>query len=201
MVSHSLTAAFVVFAVAALYTPGPNNVMLMTSGLNFGLRRTLPHVAGVSIGYAFLVAVIGLGLGAVFEALPLLQTVLKYAGAAYLVYLAFAIALAKPGAATDAAKGRPMTFFGAALFQWVNVKGWVIAIGTITAYAAIASYPWNVLTQAGLLLALGVTSSVTWVLFGTWLQPVVASPRAVRIFNVAMALLLLASLYPVLTGT
>jgi len=199
--SQQLVVAFVIFAVAALFTPGPNNVMLMTSGLNFGLRRTLSHVAGVTVGYAFLVAVIGLGLGAVFQAWPLLQTVLKYAGCAYLVYLAVAIARATPAQMSARAVGQPLTFFGAALFQWINVKGWVIAIGTITAYAAMAAFPWNILTQAALLLVLGTASSVTWALFGTWLQPLVRSPRAVRIFNLGMAALLLASLYPVLAGT
>jgi threonine/homoserine/homoserine lactone efflux protein len=198
--SQQLVVAFVIFATAALYTPGPNNVMLMASGLNFGFRRTLPHVLGVAIGFAVQVAVIGLGLGAVFEAWPVLHTVLKYAGAAYLIYLAVLIARSGPADTAGAAAGRPMTFFGAAMFQWINIKGWVIAVGTITAYAAIASYPWNILTLAGLLLALGITSSVTWVWFGTSLQAVVKSPRAVRIFNIAMAVLLLASLYPVLAG-
>ncbi|MGO4714498.1 LysE family translocator [Bradyrhizobium sp. 2TAF24] len=197
--SQHLLVAFVVFAVVALYTPGPNNVMLMTSGLNFGFRRTLPHVAGVAIGYAFLVGVIGFGLGAVFETWPVLQTVLKYAGCAYLVYLAVAIARSGPADAERAAEGRPLSFFGAALFQWINVKGWVIAIGTITAYAAVASYPWNIMILTALLLVLGLSSSLAWALFGTWLKPIVTSPRAVRVFNVAMALLLLASLYPVLT--
>ncbi len=198
MMSQQLVVAFVIFAVVALYTPGPNNVMLMTSGLNYGFRRTVPHVLGVAIGFAVQVALIGLGLGAVFEAWPLLQTVLKYAGCAYLIYLAIAIARSGPTDTSNKGSGRPLTFFGAALFQWINVKGWVIAIGTITAYAAIASYPWNILIQAALLLGLGVSSSATWVLFGTWLQPIVTSPRAVRIFNIVMALLLLASLYPVL---
>ena len=197
--SQQLLIAFVLFALVALYTPGPNNAMLMTSGLNFGFRRTVPHMAGVTIGYAFLVSVVGFGLGAVFQAWPLLQTVLKYAGAAYLVYLAAAIAMARPKTATDAAVGRPLTFLGAALFQWINVKGWVVAVSTVTAYAAIASYPWNMLLLSGIFLTLGISSSVVWVMFGTWLQPIVTSPRAVRIFNVTMALLLLASLYPVLT--
>ena len=197
--SQQLLIAFVVFAVVALYTPGPNNVMLLTSGLNYGFRRTVPHVLGVAIGFAVQVALIGLGLGAVFEAWPWLQTVLKYAGAAYLVYLAIAIARSGPTDTSATGSGRPLSFIGAALFQWINVKGWVIAIGTITAYAAIANYPWNILAQSGLLLVLGISSSVTWVLFGTWLQPIVTSPRAVRIFNITMALLLLASLYPVLT--
>lgn len=198
--SQELLIGFVGFAVATLYTPGPNNVMLMASGLNFGLRRTLPHVAGVTIGFSVLVAIVGIGLGAVFEALPLLQTALKYAGAAYLVYLAAVIALARPSGAAGDENGRPLGFFGAALFQWVNVKGWVIAVGTVTAYAAIAPYPWNMLVLSALLLAIGLTSSMTWVVFGTALQPVVRSPRALRIFNFAMAALLLASLWPVLAG-
>ncbi len=197
--SHSLLPAFILFAAAACFTPGPNNIMLMASGLNFGFRRTLPCVAGVALGYAFLVAVVGLGLGAVFEAFPVLQVVLKYVGAAYLVYLAAAIALSRPNVAVTEA-GRPITFVKAAMFQWVNVKGWVFAIGTVTAYAAITGYPWNVLLQSAVLLLIGLASAITWLLFGIGLQAIVKSPRAVRIFNVAMALLLLTSLYPVLTS-
>lgn len=199
MISQELVAAFVVFAVATLYTPGPNNIMLMASGLNYGFRRTLPHVAGVTVGFSFLVAVMGFGLGAVFAAYPVLHTVLKYAGAAYLAYLAAVIATARPAAAPgQSLTGRPMTFLGAALFQWVNVKGWVIAVGAVTAYAAIASYPLNMMLLSLLLFAVGLTSSVAWVLLGTSLQPLVRSPRAVRVFNLVMAALLLASLYPVL---
>ncbi len=196
--SQQLLIAFIVFAIVGLYTPGPNNVMLLASGLNFGLRRTLPHVAGVSFGFAFLVTVVGLGLGAVFAAYPLLQSILKYAGAAYLVYLAIVIARSGQVTASNASS-QPLTFWQAALFQWINVKGWVIAIGTITAYAALASYPWNILTMAVLLLVLGLSSSVTWTLFGASLQSLVRSPGTVRIFNWVMAALLLASLYPVLT--
>lgn len=198
VISSSLTIAFIAFAAAALFTPGPNNIMLMASGLNYGFRRTLPHVAGVTLGFSFLVAVIGLGLGAVFAAYPLLHTILKYAGAAYLVYLAVLIAMSGPADTNDGSHGKPMTFVGAALFQWINVKGWVIAVGAVTAYAAIASYPLNVMTLSVLLFLVGLSSSITWVLLGTSLQPLVKSPRAVRIFNIVMALLLLASLYPVL---
>jgi threonine/homoserine/homoserine lactone efflux protein len=196
--SHELLVAFIVFAAAMLYTPGPNNVMLMASGLNYGFRRSLPHVAGVTIGFSFLVCVIGLGLGAVFAAYPVLHTILKYAGTAYLIYLAVVIAMSGSADPSGGERGKPMTFLGAAAFQWINVKGWVIAVGTITAYAAVASYPWNILILSALLLAVGLTSSATWVLFGSSLQSLVRSPRAVRIFNVTMALLLLASLYPVL---
>ena len=197
--SRELTIAFLGFAVAAFYTPGPNNVMLLSSGLNYGFRRTLPHIAGITLGFSFLVLVVGLGMGAVFATHPLLQTVLKYAGAAYLAYLAIVIATAKPQEASKSESGRPMTFIGAALFQWINVKGWVIVAGTITAYAAIAPYPWNMIVLASLSLLIGLTSSTAWAFFGTAMQPIVSSPRAVRIFNVLMAILLAASLYPVLT--
>jgi threonine/homoserine/homoserine lactone efflux protein len=196
--SQPLFIAFLTFAVVMFFTPGPNNIMLLASGLNFGFRRTLPHMAGVTCGFAFMVGAVGLGLGVVFTAWPVLQSVLKYAGAAYLVYLAVAIAISAPPDPGATEQRRPMTFLGAALFQWVNVKGWVMAIGTITAYAAIASYPWNVMVQVSLSLLLGCVSSVTWALCGSALQTLVKSPRAVRVFNLVMAALLLASLYPVL---
>jgi threonine/homoserine/homoserine lactone efflux protein len=201
MVSQELLIAFIMFAVVGLYTPGPNNVMLLTSGLNHGVWRTLPHIAGVAIGFAVLVALVGLGLGAVFATYPVLQSILKYGGAAYLVYLAIVIARSGAMETSDAASQRPLTFWEAALFQWINVKGWIIAIGTVTAYAAVAQYPWNIVMMALLLLILGLSSALTWALFGNWLKVFVNSPRAVRAFNLAMAALLLASLYPVLMET
>jgi threonine/homoserine/homoserine lactone efflux protein len=195
--TQPLLIAFVLFATVMLFTPGPNNIMLLSSGLTYGFRRTLPHVAGIAIGFSFMVAAMGLGFGAVFVAYPMLQTVLKYAGVAYLIWLAAAIAMSGPVTPGQDNQRGPMTFQGAALFQWVNVKGWVIAIGTITAYAAIGSFPWNILIQAGLILFLGTLSSLSWALFGSSLRPLLTSPRAVRAFNIVMAVLLLASLYPV----
>ncbi|MBS0531196.1 MAG: LysE family translocator [Proteobacteria bacterium] len=195
--SHQLIFAFVVFAVVMFFTPGPNNVMLLASGLNFGFRRTVPHIAGVTFGFAFMIGVVGLGLGTIFIAYPVLQTILKYAGAAYLIYLAAVIAMAEPVAPDQDNRRGPMTFWGAAMFQWVNVKGWVMVIGTITAYAAIAAYPWNITIQVVLSLILGALSCSAWASFGSSLRPVLTSRRVVRAFNIIMGLLLLASLYPV----
>jgi threonine/homoserine/homoserine lactone efflux protein len=195
--SHSLLIAFVIFATVMFITPGPNNIMLLSSGLTYGFRPTVPHIVGITIGFAFMVGAVGVGLGTVFIVYPVLQTILKYAGVAYLVYLAAAIALSGPVASGQDNRRGPMTFWGAALFQWVNVKGWVMVIGTITAYAAIAAYPWNIAIQVGLSLILGAVSCTAWALFGSALRPLLTSPRAVRIFNIVMALLLLASLYPV----
>ena len=194
--SFELLTAFIVFALSTLFTPGPNNVMLMTSGLNFGFGRTLPHMAGVTLGFGFMVLVVGLGLGAVFATYPALYTVLKFVGAAYLLYLAWRIATA--GTAKGEARGRPFTFVEAAAFQWVNVKGWVMAVGAVTAYAALAPFPANMLLIAGIFTVLGVTSAVTWMLFGTGLKRVVSDPGAVRVFNRVMAGLLVLSLIPVL---
>ena len=195
--SHSLLIAFVIFAVVMFFTPGPNNIMLLSSGLTYGFRRTVPHIAGITIGFAFMVGAVGVGLGAVFIAYPVLQTILKYLGVAYLIYLAAMIAMAEPSAPDRDNSRGPMTFWGAAIFQWVNAKGWVMVIGTITAYAAIASFPWNIAIQVALSLVLGALSCTAWALFGTALRPVLTSHAAVRAFNIVMALLLLASLYPV----
>ena len=195
--SHSLLVAFVMFATVMFFTPGPNNIMLLSSGLTYGFRRTIPHVAGITVGFAFMVGSVGVGLGAVFIAYPILQTILKYAGAAYLVYLAWQIGMAEPSAPEQDNSRGPMTFWGAAMFQWVNAKGWVMVIGTITAYAAIAGFPWNIAIQVVICLILGVLSCSLWALFGTALRPILTAPRAIRAFNIVMALLLLASLYPV----
>jgi threonine/homoserine/homoserine lactone efflux protein len=195
--SHSLLFAFVIFATVMFFTPGPNNIMLLSSGLTYGFRRTLPHVAGITIGFAFMVGAVGLGLGTIFITYPVLQTILKYAGVAYLVYLAAVIAMSGPVTPDqDNARG-PMTFWGAAMFQWINVKGWVMVIGTITAYAGIASFPWNITIQVMLSLLLGALSCSAWALFGSALRPILTSRKAVRAFNIVMAVLLLASLYPV----
>ena len=195
--SHSLLIAFVMFATVMFFTPGPNNIMLLSSGLTYGFRRSLPHIAGIAIGVSIMVASVGLGLGAIFIAYPVLQTILKYVGIAYLIYLAAVIAMSgsvTPG--QDNQRG-PMTFWGAVLFQWVNVKGWVMAIGIITAYSAVAGFPGNIAIQAAVMFVMAGSSSLVWTLFGTSLRSFLTSPTAVRIFNVVMAVLLLASLIPV----
>lgn len=195
--AYSLFYAFLAFMVVMYFTPGPNNIMLLSSGLTYGFRRTIPHIVGVVLGFAFMVATVGLGLGTVFLAYPILQTILKYAGAAYLIYLAVVIGFSGPAKPGEESVRGPMTFWGAAMFQWINAKGWVIVIGTITAYAAIARFPLNIAIQTLISLLVGTASTVVWALFGTALRPILTSERLVRAFNILMAILLLASLYPV----
>src|SRR5262245_3750360 len=194
--SPELLTAFVLFALVTLFTPGPNNLMLMTSGLNYGFRRTLPHALGVAFGFGFLVSLVGLGLGAVFVAFPPLYTVLKFAGAAYLVYLAWLIARAGP-AEHGRPGGRPLTFVQAAAFQWVNAKALVMAVGAVSTYAAVAAFPANIGLITGVFTALGLLSSTTWILFGTFLKAIITEPKRARAFNWAMAVALVASLVPV----
>jgi threonine/homoserine/homoserine lactone efflux protein len=194
--SGELVTAFVVFALASLFTPGPNNLMLMTSGVNFGFTRTVPHALGVALGFGFLVLVVGIGLGTLFVAVPAFYAVLKFAGAAYLLYLAWLIARSGPADA-GAAEGRPLTFLQAAAFQWVNPKALVMAIGAISTYAAMAAFPANVAVMVTIFVGLGVLSSATWILFGTSLRQIVTDPKWVRMFNLLMALALVASIVPV----
>ena len=195
--SLELLGAFVVFAAVMLFTPGPNNVMLMTSGVNYGFFRTVPHMLGVSVGFALMVFLVGVGLGSLFEIYPLLYDVLKYASAAYLLYLAWVIATATPHAA-DTRNRRPLTFIEGALFQWINAKGWITAIGAVTTYAALTRFPFNIVVMSLLFAVIGTVSSATWAMFGSGLSHVLRHTAAVRAFNVTMALLLVVSLYPVL---
>ncbi len=193
-----LFLALVAFCAVTLITPGPNNVMLMTSGLNYGFQRSQPHLWGVTLGFAIMVLAVGLGLGAVFSAYPVVYTVLKYAGAAYLLYLAWMIAVSGPVESEDAASGKPLTFVQAAAFQWVNPKGWVMAVGAVSAYAGIAVFPYNMVVIAALFCVLGVLSSSVWTVLGQSLRRLLTDARSVRLFNGIMALALVASLWPVL---
>jgi threonine/homoserine/homoserine lactone efflux protein len=196
--STDLLAPLVLFCAVTLFTPGPNNVMLMTSGLNYGVRRTVPHLLGVVLGFSLMVALVGLGLGAVIERLPLIYVVMQWIGAGYMLYLAWAIARSGPIDAGGESSGRPLTFVEAAAFQWINPKAWVMAVGAMSTYASIAVFPSNVVLISGLFGALGILSAGAWVLFGEALRRLLTRPRTVRMFNAAMALLLVGSLLPVL---
>ncbi len=186
------------FVLVTAITPGPNNIMLLSSGLNFGVRRSWPHLLGVSLGFAFMTALVGLGLGVVFERVPALYTILQIVGTGYLLWLAWRIGTADPQLHVGDNPAAPLTFLQAAAFQWVNPKGWVMAVGAISAYAAIAPFPMNVGLITALWLIIGLPSSGVWVLFGSALNGFLDSPAKFRAFNIVMGLALVASLYPVL---
>ncbi|WP_296128456.1 LysE family translocator [Pseudomonas sp. Ga0074129] len=192
-----LLLAFIAFAFVTSVTPGPNNMMLLASGVNFGLRRSLPHMFGISLGFMLLVASVGLGLGQMFEQVPMLYNVLRYAGAAYLLYLAWKIANAGAPDSQGDASAKPFSFLQAAAFQWVNPKAWIMAIGAITTYTPQDNFVVNVLLIAALFALVNCPSVGLWTVAGSLLRNWLSNVRALRIFNIGMALLLVASLYPI----
>lgn len=192
-------SALLLFALVSSITPGPNNTMLLASGVNFGFLRSLPHMLGISCGFALLILTVGLGLGALFERVPVLHTVLRYVGAAYLLWLAWKMARAAPPDARGDGNARPLGFLGAAAFQWVNPKAWVMAFGAITAYLPDQSVRSVVIVT--LVFALVNLPSVgLWTGCGTMLRSLLQNPVRLRRFNLLMALLLVASLYPMLAA-
>ncbi|WP_395757367.1 LysE family translocator [Achromobacter sp. EB05] len=196
LASLSLLGPLAMFALVSSITPGPNNVMLAASGLNFGFRRSMPHLLGVNLGFTLMIFLVGVGLGSVFQQVPQLYTVLKYVGAAYLLYLAWKIANSG-GMEDGAVSGKPMTFLQAAAFQWVNPKAWVMAVGVIATYTPQAGFFANLVIATVVCGIVNLPSIGIWVTFGTALRRVLHKPWAIRAFNVSMALLLVASLYPV----
>ena len=194
-----LLFALILFAFASSITPGPNNIMLLASGANFGIARTVPHMLGISLGHALMVALIGLGLLQMFVALPSLRPALMAACAAYLLYLAWKIAnAAPPGEATTTA--RPFTFVQAAAFQWVNPKAWYMAIYAQTHFAPEGAGWAGALAVPVVFALVNLPSVAVWAAAGTQLRRWLRSPARLRAFNITMALVLVASLYPMLTG-
>jgi threonine/homoserine/homoserine lactone efflux protein len=196
--TYDLFLALFMFGGIAAFTPGPNNTLLMASGINFGFRRTLPLIFGVCIGFPLMIGSIGLGLGKIFEIYPLIYKIMKYAGAAYMLWLAWKIANAKLAGEGGQGVGAPMTFLQAAAFQWVNPKGWVMAVTALSAYTVASDYYMGVAAVVGTFIFMGLTSASTWAMFGAGLKHVLNDPKYFRIINVILALLLVASLVPML---
>ena len=194
---YDLLIALIGFAFVMAGTPGPNNMMVLTSGVNFGFRRSVPHMLGIAIGFAVMNALVGLGLGQIFERWPVIYTAMKIIGAVYLLWLAWGIA--RSGAVEGGAeRGNPMTFLQAAAFQWINPKAWVIAVGAVSAYSQPAYYQLSVLVISAVMLVVTLPCVAVWTAFGSVMRKILRDPRAVRAFNIGMALLLVASLWPIL---
>lgn len=188
--------ALVLFALVTSVTPGPNNLMLMASGANFGFRRTVPHMLGVSLGFAMMTFLVGAGLTGLFQTHPVATTALEVVSVAYMLWLAWKIAHA--AAPKDRqARGTPMTFLQAAAFQWVNPKAWAMALSAVTLYSPNRSL-WTVALVAAIFGAVNLPSVSLWTLTGQQLRRVLTNPRRLTIFNWTMAGLLVLSLAPVL---
>ncbi len=191
MLNLQILTALVSFSFVSSITPGPNNLMLMTSGANFGFRRTGPHMLGVALGFALMVALVGFGVAQVFIAHPLARRVLAVLSVLYMLWLAWKITRASAPSAREVA--RPMTFLQAAAFQWVNPKAWAMAITAVTVYAALGPL------MVGLVFgAVTIPCVAIWVVLGQGVARWLSDPRRLKLFNYSMAAMLILSLAPVL---
>ncbi|MDE3260518.1 MAG: LysE family translocator [Acidobacteriota bacterium] len=185
------------FAFSMSITPGPNNVMVTASGANFGYRRTIPHLLGIGLGYPAMVAGVGFGLGGVFEAVPAVHVVLKYAGSGAILWMAWRIATASGTGPATERPGRPFTFLQAAAFQWVNPKGWVVAVGAVSAFTTVEG---DLFLEVGAItlsfVSVNYACASVWTVFGVGIGRLLKHRNRLRIFNVATGLLLVAAIVP-----
>lgn len=194
---YDMFAALVAFVFATAFTPGPNNIMVTASGVNFGFVRTIPHMAGITVGFVVLLLAAAAGLGLIFTAVPGLQTALKIAGVLYMLWLAWKVANARPAPAKDDPDlASPMTFWQAVAFQWVNPKAVIMSLTMVALFVR----PERRVLDAAILIAVNivftVTTVVTWTGFGVALRGLLSNPRHARTFNIVMALLLVVSIVP-----
>jgi threonine/homoserine/homoserine lactone efflux protein len=194
--------ALSVFAAVSSGTPGPNNLMILTSGVNFGMKRSIPHLMGITLGFCFMIFCVGMGLQSMFTVFPQLETVLRYGGTLYLLWLAWKIANSgPPSSATGEGKtAKPMGFWAATAFQWVNPKAWFMAISAITTYASTTGSGSKLVQVLLVVLIFGLINLplvACWGWFGSAMRQFLQDPKKLKLFNWTMAILLVASLYPI----
>lgn len=197
--SETMLLALAAFCFVSSITPGPNNMMLLASGANFGFRRTVPHLMGVCFGFAAMVFAVGMGLGSLFTAYPALYDVLRVVAIVYMLWLAWRIATAS-GLGESGGAARPMSFLEAVAFQWINPKAWAMALGATAAFVTPEAFVAGVVVVTVVFAAINLPCIASWAGFGVVLRRFLDRPWALRAFNVTMAVLLVASLYPMLEG-
>jgi len=196
-----LLLAFIAYAIVSAITPGPNNMMLLASGLNYGIRKTVPHIAGIVFGFGLMVFLAGMGLLSILDYVPFLYQILHIASVLYLLYLAWKIASASPLDSNKSSKKNPMTFWQAVAFQWVNPKALVMAMAAITTYVPDepeSAFVLNVVIVSLIYAIVTIPCAGIWAIFGNSFRRFLSNPLYYRIFNITMAVLLVLSLYPLL---
>jgi len=192
-----LIIAIFIFAASTSITPGPNNIMIMASGLNFGTRKSVPHYLGICIGFPLMVALVGAGFGFVFDQYPVLHEIIKIVGIIYLLYLAWVIANSSPKS-LESNKSNPISFIQAVFFQWVNPKAWIMATGAVAAYTSATSDIYlQVVIIALIFFAVSFPCIGMWLVFGVWLKKFLKDPSHQRAFIISMAFLLVVSIAPI----
>ena len=195
--SFEVLTALSIFAFVSSITPGPNNIMLMNSGANFGFKMSIPHMLGVSLGFCLMIILVGLGIVQLLNLYPLSYNIIRFFSIAYLLYLAFKMATSDAGIKSGKGKSKPMTFIQAALFQWVNPKALSMALTAITVYTPTQSIEMTLIVAA-VYVVINLPSVSLWVVMGREMKRFLTSPIRMRTFNITMTILLVASLYPVL---
>jgi threonine/homoserine/homoserine lactone efflux protein len=195
--NFDVLSALIIFAFVSSITPGPNNLMLMNSGANFGFKKTMPHLLGVGIGFTLMIALVGLGVIKLFDAFPLSYEILKVLSIIYLLYLAFKIASSTGNFEQKSSIAKPFSFIQAALFQWVNPKAWTMALTSISIYAPTKSLS-AVLLVAIVFGIVNLPCISAWIVVGQKIQILLTDQKRLRAFNISMAKLLILSLYPAL---
>jgi threonine/homoserine/homoserine lactone efflux protein len=188
--------ALAVYALVSSATPGPNNLMLMASGTNFGFARSWPHMFGVALGFVVMLLVVGSGVGFLIQSSPRLALALKVASVVYMIYLAWKIATAPPPSAAVRADARPLTFLQAAAFQWINPRGWAMALTAAAVYVPQTDRVVGLIEVALVFGIINLPVVSLWTAIGVQLRRLLDRPRTLRAFNVTTALLLVGSLYP-----
>ncbi|WP_026379555.1 LysE family translocator [Afifella pfennigii] len=195
--SPEVLSALILFVLVSALTPGPNNLMLLASGVNFGFRRTVPHMIGTIVGFMALLFALGFGIGTLVERFPAIYIVLKVIGGSYLLYLAWKIAGSR--AIHEAETGRgPLSFGQATLFQLINPKSWVVGLAAIAAFTDPDAYLLTAGAVIGAFFCASTPAIVLWTGFGSALKDWLAHPVRLKWFNIAMSLALVASLWPML---
>ncbi|WP_108883283.1 LysE family transporter [Anderseniella sp. Alg231-50] len=193
-----ILVSLVGFAFATSATPGPNTLMLLASGVNYGFRKTIPHMLGIGFGFLALLLSVGFGLGEMLQRVPALYLALKVAGGAYLIYLAWRIAMSRSISEGSSESARPLSFLEAAAFQWVNPKAWAIAVVAMATYTNAANATVSIIVVAVAFFLVNLPSASIWTMFGSMLREWLSHPTRLKIFNISMAILLVVSLWPML---
>lgn len=192
--------SFMIYSFVTSVTPGPNNIMLAASGVNFGFKRSIPHILGIGFGFGFMVSIVGLGVGTLLSSNIILYELLKVLGIGYLLYLAYQIYQAG-SVNTELNQVKPLSFIQAAMFQWVNPKAWVMAMGAVTTYlAANSEFYWYLII--GLVYGIiGIPSTGVWAFLGEKLQKYIHDDKKIKTFNTVMAILLVLSVLKPITDS
>jgi len=195
--SSELIIALSAFALVSSITPGPNNLMLMSSGATFGFKRTIPTMFGVGIGFVFMLLMVGIGLVQLFDSYPITYQILKVFSISYIFYLAFKIATSLAPENSHNKNTKPFSFFQAALFQWVNPKTWTMALTAMSVYSPTRDLD-AILLITIVFGLVNIPCASVWIILGQKLRILLKNNSHLRLFNLAMAALLLMSIYPVL---